>query len=124
MGASGDPDAEVPEWLRSGAPAGIGRHPKLRGIFPPKEQDDSDKQPRRKLTSYTQCHRTYTSVEEDEAAIDEIKKLTSNARFINTCRSDAETCKFLNAAPVVSKLAMCCRLRPNAVSFWTASAVQ
>ena len=33
--AAGDPDTEVPDWLRAGAPAGIECHPKLKGIFPP-----------------------------------------------------------------------------------------
>ena len=113
--AAEDPDTEVPEWLRSGAPAGISCHPRLCNIFPAKEPSQDPPPKRRKLATFHQGHRNYASVEEDTAAEEEIKKLAANSAFIKTFTSYADTCAFLNAKPIISKLAMITKVTPTKV---------
>ena len=104
MEASGDPDAEVLEWLRAGAPAGIECHPELKGVFPPKALDEANAQPRINMTSYRQGHRNYTSVEEDSAAIAELNKLVASS-FVSVPPSRRAVKRYLRSEPVLSKLA-------------------
>ena len=71
--AANDVETEVPQWLAVGAPAGILHHARTVGVFP--EVANKDKYPR-PLASYGENFHDYASVEEDEAAVDEVEKLT------------------------------------------------
>ena len=108
-----DPDAEiVGDWLAQGAPAGINMDIRDPGVFPKSEGEDFEADGVDFVWRDPSLHENYTSVDNDEAAEPEVRRIVETG-FVEVFKS-LEACKrYLGAEPVTSKLAMVSKQRAD-----------
>ena len=82
--------------------------PEPAGIFPLVDPTAKKNDGERDLAWFYDGFHTYSSVDADDAAADEINKLMDSG-FVETFSSYTSVCEYLDDVPVISKLAMIIR---------------
>ena len=103
--ASGDPDVEIPRWLRRGTPMGIEVTARNVGIFP-EVSDECPEHLRRPLEFYNERFVNYTSLEDSPHGEEVLGQLVREG-YVKKVKSLSHAKQLLSGAtPVTSKLAL------------------
>jgi len=108
--ASGDPETEVENWLRTGAPCGLTEFPKNTGVFAAADAQEETTDPSDILDENPILHAT--KVDEDEDALKELMGYV-NKGYVKVFDSVKEACEFVGGALVLSDLVIVEKARPD-----------
>ena len=111
---TGDPDTDLPSWLRHGAPLGIAKDVTSCGVFPPAKGDPEISEPWRLVTELAPGWSNYRSAEEaPEICCGILDKMVSSgwAREYNSL-SDI-TVALGGQKPVINNIGLISKLKPD-----------
>ena len=112
VSASGDVEVDLPAWLRSGTPMGVGVPIIPRGVFPEVDPAEAAETIDR-IYSYLEPSTNYSSYDEARGLVDPELKRLREAGFLKTLGSWEQVREFFGDDVVVSKLAAIVKTRED-----------
>lgn len=111
--AACDPDVDVCEWLRSGAPAGLALDPNACGIFP-ELHDEPEQSVNTVFTDYD-TFANYAGVEDDEVALEDVQKHIAKGHLKSFDSLDDLRVFLGGADPILNKIGIISKERAGVV---------